>query len=196
MSLDFRKAEFAFGVASESQFPADGLPQVAFAGRSNVGKSSLLNALAGAKKLVKTSATPGKTRELNFFRVDGRMHLVDFPGFGYAKMPKTERARIGRLIDAFVAKSEALRGIVYLVDLRTEATALDVQMVSALARSGTPMLVVGTKADKIGKVAREKSLRTIAEKLGLDELPHWTSSSSGEGVQELRDALEALADED
>ena len=196
MSLDFRKAEFAFGVASESQFPADGLPQVAFAGRSNVGKSSLLNALAGAKKLVKTSATPGKTRELNFFRIDGRMHLVDFPGFGYAKMPKAMRARIGKLIGSFVEKSAALRGIVYLVDLRTEATALDVQMVSALARSGTPMLVVGTKADKIGKVAREKSLRTIAEKLGLDELPHWTSASTGEGVQELRDALEALADED
>ena len=195
MKINFRQAEFVVGAASLAQVPDDGLPHVAFAGRSNVGKSSLLGALTGTKRLVKTSATPGKTRELNFFRVGGALHLVDFPGFGYAKFSKEERARISRLIGDYAAKCGRLRGIVYLVDLRTEGTALDLQNVVALGESGVPMLIVGTKGDKLGTEARAKALKAIREKFELEDDPMWVSSRTGEGVEELREAIGGALDE-
>lgn len=188
------KTEFILSATSLGQVPT-GLPQVAFTGRSNVGKSSLMNALVGRKKLVKTSSTPGKTRELNFFTVDEQMQLVDLPGFGYAKFSKDQRAQISRLIEGYIRTSVDLKGILYLIDLRTSGTVLDQQMVETLASSGRPMLLVGTKGDKLNLPDRRRALSSIQNKFRLDHQPHWVSSETRHGIEELWSAIEELIKE-
>lgn len=191
MKINREKTCFVRGVASMAQL-LDDLPQIAFAGRSNVGKSSLMNALLGRKNLVKTSSIPGKTRQLNFFLVDQLFYFVDLPGFGYARISKEERVRISKLIENYLRHSTQLRGLLYLIDLRTGGTELDIEMVQTLASSGVPMLLVATKGDKLKRSEQNRALQQIQNRFQLDEPPHWVSSSSGRGVDELWSAIEEL----
>jgi GTP-binding protein len=181
-------AEFVTGAAHPSQFPASLLPEVAFAGKSNVGKSSLINALLDRKHLVKTSSTPGKTREINFFLVNGAFFFVDLPGYGYAAAPKHVQRGWRPLLEAYLTGRVPLRGAVLIVDARHDPSPLDVQMKDFLMAHRVPILVVANKADKLSRGQVPGQLKTIARELELPEPPLAYSSKTGEG----RDALWAL----
>ena len=176
--------------------PAPGdLPQVAFSGRSNVGKSSLINVLLRRtrKKLARVSAAPGKTQSLNFYRVNDHFFLVDLPGFGYAKVSSKVRDSWKALIEQYLEGERMLRGIVHLVDARHDPTVTDRQMVAFLTARQLPTLVVLTKMDKLKKTQREHAVATARDHLGLDEEQLLAfSSKTGEGREELLAALESL----
>jgi GTP-binding protein len=179
------------------------LPEIAFLGRSNVGKSSLLNALVGTKGLAKVSSTPGKTQTMNVFRVgEGRgepgrgmprpYYLIDLPGYGYARTSKTERARFASLIDLFLTQRATLTGLVWLLDIRHEPSKEDRTMAELLGERGLPVLAVLTKADKLGTTQVRTQAREIARALGLTaEQVEVTSSKSGDGIATLRDSIAA-----
>lgn len=192
-----RSVEFAGSVATTGgAFPQGGeLPQVAFSGRSNVGKSSLINVLLRRtrKKVAHVSAKPGKTQTLNFYRVNGAFFLVDLPGFGYAKAPGDLREGWRKLVEWYLAETEALRGVVHLVDGRHPPSPLDLEMMEYLGDLGLPALIILTKIDRVSASRRERTLKDAAEALGLDReqiLPF--SSKSGEGREALLQALEGL----
>jgi GTP-binding protein len=161
-------AEFITSAVAPSQYPAGLGPEIAFVGRSNVGKSSLINALLSRRGLAKTSATPGKTRTINFFRVNGRLGFVDLPGYGFAKVSRAERAAWGPMVERFFRLRRELRGIVQLIDARHEPTADDRQTHAWLLQWQRPLLVVATKVDKVGRPQRPSHLKRIAEGLNLD----------------------------
>lgn len=189
------------------------LPEIAFLGRSNVGKSSLLNALVGIKGLAKVSGTPGKTQAMNVFRVEGGsrvagagaaadprlatrdsrpFYLIDLPGYGYAKTSKTERARFATLIQGFLTERPSVTGIVWLLDIRHDPSKEDRAMAELLGERGLPALAVLTKADKLGTEAARAQGRSIARQLGLaPDQVEITSSKSGAGMTELRASVEA-----
>ena len=172
------------------QTPRDKRPQVAFAGRSNVGKSSLLNKLTGQRKLAKVSNTPGKTRSLNFFLVNDRFYFVDLPGYGYARVSKTERAGWAKLLEEYLEKSENLRGIVILMDSRREPTDLDLQLFDWLSRRQLPGIVVVTKADKLNRDRINRRVRQVESDFGLTAIPF--STITGVGKNELQSAIMEL----
>ena len=147
--MKFHSAEFVTSIGFLKQLPRDEISEIAFAGRSNVGKSSLMNRLFNRKNLVKTSGTPGKTRTLNFFLVNGAYYFVDLPGYGYAKRSQSERQQWGQLIEGYVKDRPSLRGFVQLIDARHDPTRDDLQMLEWLAHSNKPFVVVATKADKL-----------------------------------------------
>lgn len=183
-------AEFETSAPSVDQAPEGGLPEVAIAGRSNVGKSSLLNALCGRRGLARTSRTPGRTQLLNVFRVtlagpDAKVDLrvVDLPGYGYAATHAGVRRGFGPMIEGYLKGRDALRALVLLIDLRRGLADLDRQLMEFVARRELPTLVVGTKADKLGAAARGLARRELASQLGAD--PHdvlLTSASAGIGL--------------
>ena len=190
-----RSVAFAGSVAEPGAPPPDRLPQVAFSGRSNVGKSSLINVLLGRtrRKLAHVSGSPGKTQTLNFYRVNDDFFLVDLPGFGYAKVPKTLRTSWELLIDRFLRESETLAGMVHLVDARHPPKEIDRAMVQRLAELQLPVLVVLTKMDKLGARQRRASIDRAVSELGIDPeqlLPF--SSKTGEGKDDLLDAIGEL----
>ena len=190
----FQTATFALGASRLDGMPKDARPEIAFIGRSNVGKSSLLNALTGRKQLARTSGTPGKTREANFYLVGDRFYLVDLPGLGYAKVAQTARDRFARLIEQYVTERATLRLALHLVDCRHEPGALDRAVFAALAASPAPSLVVLTKADKLsanqmGKA--EKLIRAAMAAEGLRTEMLATSSEKGTGLEALRARIEA-----
>ena len=158
MNATFHKA-----VGNAEELPKDGLPEVAFAGRSNVGKSSLINTLLGKKRLAQTSSTPGKTRTINFYRVEEKLYLVDLPGYGFAKVSEAMRRQWRRLIETYFETSEQLRGAVVIVDARHEPTELDVQMARWLADLQIPFLVAATKSDKLSSSALQRALKKHRE---------------------------------
>jgi GTP-binding protein len=180
-------AEFVTSAMRPDQYPKDGRPEFAFAGRSNVGKSTLLNTLLKKKGLAKTSSAPGKTQTINFFDVNGRIYFVDLPGYGYAKAPKSLRARWGPAIAAYVNGRDSLKLAVQLVDARHEPTDKDLDMVALLERARVPTLIVATKIDKLKRSERSRNLARIRETFDLDEdavlLP--VSGVTGEGIPEL-----------
>jgi GTP-binding protein len=193
--MKIRVVEFAASLYVPGEPIPEALPQVAFSGRSNVGKSSLVNVLLlrTRKKLARVSGEPGKTQSLNFYRVNDHFFLVDLPGFGYAKVSAKVRASWKTLIEQYLEGERMLRGVVHLVDARHDPTATDRQMVSYLAERKLPTLVVLTKMDKLKKAQRKTSIATAMEQLGLDDeqlLPF--SSKTGEGRKELLSALESL----
>lgn len=182
-----------------NQLPTDQLPEIAIVGRSNVGKSSLINRLANHKNLAKSSSTPGKTRTINYYRFNRRWYLVDLPGYGFARVSRAEKARWGRMIETYLAQREALQGTVLLVDIRHAPSQEDRLMKEWLEHHELPFMVVATKADKISRNNRSKHLAMIGRELSLppDELPLAFSAASGEGLQELLSALqEILPDHD
>lgn len=152
-----------------SQYPSDHLPEIAFVGRSNVGKSSLINKLVNRKALARTSSKPGKTRTINFYRVNDEMRLVDLPGYGFAHVSAKEQDAWAEMINHYLLERENLRQVVQLVDLRHEPTKLDVQMYEWLVHAGFNGIVVATKADKIAKGKRDQHLSRISKDLKLKE---------------------------
>lgn len=161
-----QKAEIVMSAVSQEQYPKDKLPEIAVAGRSNVGKSSFINSLLNRKGLARTSSKPGKTRTINFFLIDDQFYLVDVPGYGYAKVSKQERNKWGRMMDEYFTQRETLKLTVLLVDSRHEPSALDIQMYDFLKHYGLPTLVVATKSDKVKPSKRPRHLKAIKE--GLD----------------------------
>lgn len=195
--MKIRSVEFVTSVAQPGQEVPSDLPQVAFSGRSNVGKSSLINTLLRRtrKKIAHVSGRPGKTQMLNFFRVNDRFYLVDLPGFGYARVPKKLQDAWRKLIEGYLEGPDRPRGVVHLLDMRRGATDLDLQMLEYLATLGLPTLVVLTKADKLGTQERMRTLRSVRERLGLDPeqvLPF--SSKTSEGREALLEALDVLVE--
>jgi GTP-binding protein len=196
--VKIQRVEYAGTVATlDGPRPGD-LPQVAFSGRSNVGKSSLINTLLQRtrNKLAHVSATPGKTQALNFYRVNDRFFLVDLPGFGYARVPAAVREGWRKLIEGYLSGERALKGVVHLVDARRGAQGTDLQLLDYLSPLEIPVLVVLTKIDKLKKGERRSVLERATEKLGLEAeqvLPF--SSKTGEGREELLAALEVLLNE-
>ena len=187
--------QFVKGATRWEQLPADGLPEVAFVGRSNVGKSSLLNMLAGRTKLARTSGTPGKTQEFNYYLVNNRLYFVDLPGFGYAKISRAQRNRWGRFIGRYLTEREALRAVFHLIDSRHAPTALD-EDVMALMRGGpVPYLLVLTKADKLSGNQRARSratLENVLKKAALEAPVIVTSAKDKRGRDELLQWIEDL----
>jgi GTP-binding protein len=197
--MKIRTVEYAGTIASPGGTPPGDLPQVAFSGRSNVGKSSLINTLLRRtrNKIAHVSATPGKTQALNFYSVNGDFFLVDLPGYGYARVPQPMRDAWSKLIDWYLGESGLVRGVVHLVDARHAPTRHDHQMIEYLSTLGLPTLVVLTKTDKLKRSEREQSVARALSSLELDEsqlVPF--SSKTGEGRDALLDAVEELVTPD
>ncbi len=192
--LVIRSLEFVGGLASVGGWrPPTELPEVAFAGRSNVGKSSLLNTLVRRKAFARVSRTPGRTREINFFRVNNQFMLADLPGYGYAKISKERKADWKPLIEGYLRGTQTLAGVVLLLDIRRDPSEDDVSMLDFLADVGVPTIVVLTKIDKVGRDQVEARASEIMKSLSLSRdqtIPF--SSSTGEGRGELAEALAAL----
>jgi GTP-binding protein len=176
------QAEFITSSASPDQFPKDELPEIAFLGRSNVGKSSLINALTGQKKLAFTSNTPGRTQTINFYRVDGKMFFVDLPGYGYARVPLQIVVEWKKLIEQYLEKRQTLTLSCLILDARRGWMEKDLDLKRWLEEHGRPYLVIATKSDKLNRSEQEHGLRAIREE-GVDPLPF--SAMSGRGVREI-----------
>ena len=189
--MEIKKAEFITSLPAYRDFPGRGLPEIAFAGRSNVGKSSLLNSLTRRRGLAKVSATPGKTRLINVFRINDICHLIDLPGYGYAQVDKGEKQRWGEMMDGYFRKSEALRLTLHLVDIRHAPTKDDLTMNAFLRESGLNFYVVATKLDKISRAQRLPCLTLLYRTLSVQPwqvLPY--SSETGEGREQLLELID------
>lgn len=194
MRICFDKAEFVLSAASEKQFIRDGKPQLVFAGRSNVGKSSVINRLVNRKNFARVGATPGKTAQINYFRIDGSVYLVDLPGYGYAKVSEAERRRWGELMEAYFASEGLLSLGVLIVDARHKPTADDRTMYTCFREIGCPCLVVANKVDKLKKSETEAHIREIRETLVMREEDALIafSAETGYGKAELTEALSKI----
>ena len=185
--MKVKSASYIGSAVKKEQYPLGGKPEVAFVGRSNVGKSSLIKTLVNRKGLVKTSGKPGKTRTINFFDVNGELNMVDLPGYGYAAVSGGIKEQWAGFIEEYLRKREELRLVIQLIDIRHEPTVLDVQMHSWLQSSGIPYLLVATKADKIARGKWAKHLSDIKKKLLLPTnfkiIPF--SSANGEGKADV-----------
>jgi len=193
-----REAAFERGVARMEDLPAPDLPEVAFAGRSNVGKSSLINALTGRKALARASAEPGRTRELNFFRLDDRLRLVDLPGYGYAKAPKGEIARWTGLMRDFLRGRTALTRVILLIDARHGLKPNDDEVMDALDRAAVVYQIVLTKADKLKSSELEAVVTAMQFAIAKRPAAHphvvATSAETGFGLEQLRAEIATLAE--
>ncbi|MBI2952362.1 YihA family ribosome biogenesis GTP-binding protein [bacterium] len=187
-------AEFVLSAARRDQLPRDRLPEVAFAGRSNVGKSSLLNALLRRKRLAQTSSTPGKTRLLNCYRINDAFYFVDLPGYGYARVPVAERRAWGQIVEDYVTHRQTLRGIVHLLDARHDPTRQDAEMMAWLLSLQIPFLPVATKSDKLSGSQLQRQLKEVHASLSsagnLSVLP--CSARTGAGLPELWRWIEGI----
>ena len=184
--MRIHSAEFVVGAVGDKGSPTDGLPEVAFAGRSNVGKSSLINRLVQRRNLAFTSSTPGRTQQLNYYRVDDRLYLVDLPGYGYVRGGVDLRRNLGRLVETYLASREALQAVVLLIDARHGPTELDLQMVDTLKSGGRPFLLVLTKADKLSRGKLDRQISRLEEEGHLADLPYLPfSSETGLGRGDL-----------
>ncbi|CAH1215038.1 putative GTP-binding protein EngB [Paenibacillus allorhizoplanae] len=190
--MKVNQAEFIISAVGPSQYPEDALPEIALAGRSNVGKSSLINCLISRKNLARTSSQPGKTQTLNYYKINQDLYFVDLPGYGYAKVSKTKREQWGKFIESYLLNREPLRLVMQLVDLRHPPSKDDQAMYEWLRHMDVPVLVVATKADKIPKSRWAKHLKIVRETLGMDKgvQPLMFSSELGLGKDELWGILE------
>ncbi|HSN29381.1 MAG TPA: ribosome biogenesis GTP-binding protein YihA/YsxC [Kofleriaceae bacterium] len=185
-------ARFVISAAKPEDFPPARLPELAVVGRSNVGKSSLINALVHQPGLARTSRTPGRTRLLNWFEVDGRFHLVDLPGYGYAAVDKDMRAGWQPLIEAYLSNRPALAGVLLLVDVRRGPEDEELDFVPWLQAKDIPIVVALTKADKLPKNKRMLEVAKAKKTLGLKRDPFAVSAQSGDGIDDLWRALDKL----
>jgi GTP-binding protein len=192
-----RECDFVLGAATPEGIPPSELPEVAFAGRSNAGKSSLLNALTGRKTLARVSDTPGRTREINFFRLGGRLMLADLPGYGFARVSKTETERWNTLIFAYLRGRPNLRRVALLIDSRRGLMKSDIEVMGLLDKAAVSYQLVLTKADKPKRKELEATAARVLEQSRRHGAAHpeliVTSALSGEGIPELRAALTAFA---
>jgi GTP-binding protein len=189
--------EFVASAPKPESLPAPSLPEVAFAGRSNAGKSSLINALVHRRNLARTSQTPGRTQAVNMFSLGGRLHLIDLPGYGYAKVGRTEVARWTATVDAYLAGRLTLRRVCLLMDARRGTTANDRTALDHMDLIGTPYQIVLTKADKLKKTELAAVMAGVHEEIAVRPAAYpqviATSARTGAGMDELRDTLAALA---
>lgn len=190
--MKFQTARFITSAPGLEDCPDESLPEFCFAGRSNVGKSSLINKLTNKRKLAKTSNTPGKTQQMNYYEIDGKSYLVDLPGFGFAKVPKKERERWGRNIHDYLQNRGTLQLILHLVDARHEPTALDEEFFYWMATHQKPFAVILTKSDKLSTNKLNsslKSLRSILSEMNIEVPVIATSSENDTGIEELRSLI-------
>lgn len=164
------------------QFPEDGLPEFALAGRSNVGKSSFINRMIGRKAMARISSKPGKTQQLNFYKIEEQLYFVDVPGYGYAKVSKSERAAWGKMIEQYFMGREQLRAVVLIVDIRHNPTSDDCMMYDFLKHYNIPVIVIATKADKIPKGKWDKHKKNVRETLQMDKQDPLIVFSSEKGL--------------
>ena len=185
--MNLQKAEFLTSVTEMAKLPKDGLPQIAFSGKSNVGKSSVINRILNRKNFARVGETPGKTVHINFFRIDGRAYFVDLPGYGYAKVPQAEKERWGKLMEQYFSVPERIALGILIVDARHKPTENDVTMACYFQNSGRPFVVVANKLDKLKKSEIEPNLALIRQTLSLFEgtvlIPF--SAEKGTGRDEL-----------
>lgn len=188
-------AEIVISAVRPAQYPEGDLPEFALAGRSNVGKSSFINKMLNRKALARTSSKPGKTQTLNFFLINEILYFVDVPGYGYAKVSKTERAAWGRMIETYITSREQLKAVILLVDLRHPPSVDDRTMYDFLKHYNIPVIVVATKADKIPKSKWQKHIKIVKETLDFDpeDALILFSSETGEGKDKAWSILQAYA---
>ena len=195
--MNVHSAVFETAAGISAQLPAGDLPEIAFSGRSNVGKSSLINRILNRKGLARTSATPGKTATINFYRLD-TMRLVDLPGYGYAKVSDSERRRWSELIEGYFDDERDLRLVIQLWDMRHDPSKDDYQMLEYMLQREIPFILVLTKSDKLNKSERTKRLAAFEEILadleGVTVIPF--SATNGEGADEIRSIIEQVTAED
>lgn len=189
--LQIKKAEFVSSFVDIKSLPQDMLPEIALVGRSNVGKSSLINKVVNRKNLAKSSSTPGKTRTLNYYIINSEWYMVDLPGYGFAKVSKAEREKWGKMIEKYLSSREQLRGVIQLLDIRHPPSDNDILMKEWLVHHELPILLVATKADKVSRNEKQKNIAVIKKTLQLSQeqslIPF--SAQSGEGVEEVKAAL-------
>jgi len=187
-------AEFLKSAFQEDDWPRDSKPEIAFLGRSNVGKSSLINSLLSVHGLARTSSTPGRTQSLNFFEINRALRFVDFPGFGYARVPREIKSTWGEMATSYLAKRRQLVLSIHLVDSRHEPTKQDLQLHEWLQESNKPKLIVATKSDKLSNNELRKNLGHIARVLNTDSVMAY-SAKSGRGREELWRAIKSAVDQ-
>jgi GTP-binding protein len=184
-------ARFEGAAARPGEGPPPGPPEIAIAGRSNVGKSSLLNAILGRRSLARTSSTPGRTRQLNFFLVNDRFRLVDLPGYGFAVGPERERRAWGPLVEGYLRERETLRGVVLIIDVRRGLEAEEIELLAFLADIGRPAVLAVTKTDKLARSAATQALRKLESTSGGRLPVIGCSARTRAGLDELWDAISA-----
>lgn len=187
--MNFQKVEFELSAGRKNQLPKSNLSEIVFSGRSNVGKSSLINKLVNRKALARVSATPGKTATINFFKVD-TCRFVDLPGYGYAKVAKSEKDRWAELVEGYFAQERNIALVLQLVDMRREPTPDDIDMINFLIESECPFVVVCTKSDKLNKTETAAQIDCYNKLFSEAEIPFFPFSSvKGTGVEELRNLI-------
>ena len=186
------KSRFIISAADPKQFPPEDLPEIAVVGRSNVGKSSLINALTGQSGLARTSRTPGRTRLVNWFEIESRFHLVDLPGYGYAEVSRAMRESWRPLIESYLSERKTLAGVLLLIDVRRGAQDEELDFVPWLEARTTPIVVALTKSDKLAKNKRMLEVSKAKKQLGLRRDPVAVSAQSGEGIDALWRAIVGL----
>ncbi|AJY76042.1 ribosome biogenesis GTP-binding protein YihA/YsxC [Paenibacillus beijingensis] len=193
--MKITQAEFIISAVQPHQYPDDALPEIALAGRSNVGKSSLINRMIQRKNLARTSSQPGKTQQLNYYRVNDQVYFVDFPGYGYAKVSKSQREAWGGMIERYLQQREPLKLVLLIVDIRHPPSADDVLMYGWLKHFDIPLCVVATKADKIPRGKWDKHIRMIRDKLQADPRDRVVlfSSETGNGRDQLWEVIAGAA---
>ena len=182
--MNLNNVSLMLSAVSKKQYPNTDLPEIAFAGRSNVGKSSLINKLLNRKKLARVSAQPGKTATINFYDIDKTLIFVDLPGYGFAKVSRQEKEKWGRMIEEYLNEREQLIQVVLLVDMRHKPTNDDVMMFNWIVESGFEPVVIATKKDKVKPSQREDALKLIKDTLGIDKVIPF-SSEKGDGVDDV-----------
>lgn len=194
MAINFNKPEFILSAVKQSTFVRDGKPQVTFAGRSNVGKSSVINRLVNRKNFARVGATPGKTSQINYFLIDKQIYFTDLPGYGYAKVSKEERDRWGRLMEDYFQEPGLITMGVLIVDARHKPTADDVTMCDWFKGTGCPVIVVANKLDKLKKKEVEPNLQLIRETLELDDTMPLVpfSAEKGDGKTEVLSLIQQI----
>lgn len=194
MAINFNKPEFILSAVKQSAFVRDGKPQVTFAGRSNVGKSSVINRLVNRKNFARVGATPGKTSQINYFLIDKQIYFTDLPGYGYAKVSKEERDRWGRLMEDYFQEPGLITLGVLIVDARHKPTADDITMCDWFKGTGCPVIVVANKLDKLKKKEVEPNLQLIRETLELDETMPLVpfSAEKGDGKTEVLSLIQQI----
>ena len=191
--MNLNKAEFEAAFGTSSQLPSSDLPEIAFAGRSNVGKSSLINGLMNRKSLARTSAQPGKTQTNNFYNINEAMYLVDLPGYGYAKVSQSEKEKWGKMIERYLHTSKNLKAVFLLIDIRHDPSANDKMMYDWILNNGYEPIIIATKLDKLKRSQVQKNIKAIKEGLKLSKdgiiIPFSAETKQG------RDEIWALIDE-
>ncbi|KRL58447.1 ribosome biogenesis GTP-binding protein YihA/YsxC [Latilactobacillus fuchuensis] len=190
--MKVQEVEMVMSAVSEAQYPTDQLPEIALSGRSNVGKSSLINKLINRKSYARTSSKPGKTQTLNFYKVESQLYFVDVPGYGYAKVSKKQREKFGQIIETYLTTRQNVRGLISLIDGRHEPTEDDVAMYVFAKYYDLPVLVVATKMDKISKSKWNRQEKIIKEKLDFNPVDKFVSFSAltGAGKEQVWEWIE------